>query len=68
MCEFCCYQEKQLRVNMGITKLREKVKEQQEKVGKTVHIFQSNLWFSGKNVLLKGNVSLNNFIAITPAI
>ncbi|RWR81056.1 Cytidyltransferase-like domain-containing protein [Cinnamomum micranthum f. kanehirae] len=37
MCEFCCYQEKQLRVNMGITKLREKVKEQQEKVGKTLH-------------------------------
>ncbi|RWR80318.1 Cytidyltransferase-like domain-containing protein [Cinnamomum micranthum f. kanehirae] len=29
--------EKQLRVNMGITKLREKVKEQQEKVGKTLH-------------------------------
>lgn len=66
MSEFCCYQEKQLRVNMGITKLREKVKEQQEKVGKTVRIFQ--LWFSGKNVLLKGNISLNNFIAITSAI
>jgi choline-phosphate cytidylyltransferase len=32
---FCCdliYQEKQLRVNMGISKLREKVKEHQEKV------------------------------------
>ncbi|KAK1286708.1 hypothetical protein QJS10_CPB20g01181 [Acorus calamus] len=29
--------EKQLRVNMGITKLREKVKEHQEKVGKKLH-------------------------------
>ncbi|XP_068650383.1 choline-phosphate cytidylyltransferase 2-like [Aristolochia californica] len=29
--------EKQLRVNMGITKLREKVKEQQEKVGQKLH-------------------------------
>lgn len=35
----CQYQEQQLRVNMGITKLREKVKEQQEKVGKKVVIY-----------------------------
>lgn len=32
----CFYQEKQLRVNIGITKLREKVKEHQEKVGKNL--------------------------------
>jgi choline-phosphate cytidylyltransferase len=29
-------QEKQLQVNMGINKLREKVKEQQERVGQKV--------------------------------
>lgn len=31
-----CYQEKRLRVNMGLKKLRQKVKEQQEKVGEKV--------------------------------
>ncbi|KAJ6850132.1 choline-phosphate cytidylyltransferase 2-like [Iris pallida] len=34
--------EKQLRVNMGITKLREKVKEHQENVGKKLHIVARN--------------------------
>lgn len=37
------YQEKRLRVNMGLKKLREKVKEQQEKVGEKVcFLNQSN--------------------------
>lgn len=35
--------EKQLRVNMGITKLRQKVKEQQERVGKTINTAASTL-------------------------
>ncbi|KAJ6809401.1 choline-phosphate cytidylyltransferase 2-like [Iris pallida] len=34
--------EKQLRVNMGITKLREKVKEHQENVGKKLHTVAKN--------------------------
>lgn len=36
--------EKQLRVNMGITKLREKVKEHQENVGKKLAGMQQNEW------------------------
>lgn len=33
------YQEKRLRVNMGLKKLQEKVKQQQEKVGEKVSIY-----------------------------
>ena len=32
------YQEKRLRVNMGLKRLREKVKQHQEKVGEKVYI------------------------------
>lgn len=41
-------QEKQLQVGMGITKLRQKVKEQQERVGQKVWKQNFLLWISGE--------------------
>lgn len=55
-CCLCCsfYQEKQLRVNMGITKLREKVKEHQEKVkAKTFEFLQIRYIFSNHILLIQ---------------
>lgn len=46
-----CSQEKQLRVNMGVAKLREKVKQQQQKVEKTVRErLEKNQEYFKKNV------------------
>ncbi|PKA60649.1 choline-phosphate cytidylyltransferase [Apostasia shenzhenica] len=46
--------EKQLRVNMGITKLREKVKEHQENVGKKLAEIQQNEWMENADRWVAG--------------
>ncbi|PKU60696.1 choline-phosphate cytidylyltransferase 2 [Dendrobium catenatum] len=46
--------EKQLRVNMGITKLKEKVKEHQENVGKKLSGMQHNEWLENADRWVAG--------------